>query len=262
MNAELSHHLGYEKHDPAGYDFREQLLAAPLKPRRGRHRDPNREGCGIGVRRHQQRRAFTTPTTSRARNSPAVVVVKGFSSCRCRFEKRTRQLARKPPGVRGDGVNSFGKHAAGVQRDHQLLVRAHNPSGNAAVSAADARSARGVGLVIPIESQPTGPEHIRARMGMAFSPLPPVSTSASTFPSAAAREPSSRPMWLTNKSSASAARGVGAGKQRPDGRCRFPTRPAGRTRSPGRYVSQKTPERHSAPESAASSFSFSPDPDQ
>jgi hypothetical protein len=44
------------------------------------------------------------------------------------------------------------KQAASMPRDHEFLLRVHNPGGNTAAGTANVRSTRSVGLLIQIEA--------------------------------------------------------------------------------------------------------------
>ena len=88
--------------------------------------------------------------------------------------------------------------------DHQLLVRRDDP-GRGALAGRLMRGPPALAFASASSSMPSqaASRHTAPRIGTACSPMPAVNTSASSPPSAAASEPSSRPMRYTKISTAS-----------------------------------------------------------
>ena len=84
------------------------------------------------------------------------------------------------------------EHAHGMPGNHQFLIGREHPHRNAAVVAADAGLTGGIGPGSSATPSQVALSQTRSRIGAACSPMPAVKTKASSPPSAAASEPSSR----------------------------------------------------------------------
>ena len=128
------------------------------------------------------------------------------------------------------GRHDLPSQALRVARDHQFLVGGNHPRRDPTRRGADARTARSVRLGVEVDAEPGSiAAHALRGSAAAFSPMPAVNTIASSPPSAAASEPSSRPMRYTTDRPRTAPAGPGS---RAALACRWrrPTRQADPTR--------------------------------
>ena len=142
-------------------------------------------------RRRAGHRRELSGDARRAAAGPRRLTRGGLCSRTFRHEPvRDRRCSRPRGGARSGGVDQRPR----VPRDHQFLVGGNHPRTGAAARHREPRTLGRVGGGVGLDAEPGRERSTRARTGAACSPMPPVNTSASMPPSAAASEPSSR--WI------------------------------------------------------------------